>query len=223
MYIEYITTQPVSANELLPLIITGGRFEATFEKKNGDCRTLDAVFESTRHIDKGIVTVFDFVKNGYRSLNLETLLSLSVNNSLFERTEEGTFIQTILDKELVIRKIERVIDMPMPYLSKWTPMEVYELHLGLENIYVPELDAIRAYEESESYIDNEIISMILCGELKFYESMTLEQLAASESFDIPIPIPEHIDISYGNYSYQASDLEPYFAETSYGVIQIKQV
>jgi len=70
--------------EILPELITANEFEATFIKKDNSLRTIKCLFESTRYIDKGVLTVFDLEKGDYRSISLTTLLKVQVKNKVFE-------------------------------------------------------------------------------------------------------------------------------------------
>jgi hypothetical protein len=73
---------------LLPQIIKAKGFNATFFKKDGSLRFMYCKFESTKYLDKGIVTVFDMQKGTFRSLNLYTLQNIQIGNVHYSLKKE---------------------------------------------------------------------------------------------------------------------------------------
>lgn len=73
--------------ELLPVLIKAKRFEVLFVKKDFTERKMNCEFESTNHIDKGILTVWDLEISGYRSINLETLKRVVIKDTIFTLKE----------------------------------------------------------------------------------------------------------------------------------------
>lgn len=64
-------------------------FTVTFIKKNGEVRTINGMLGVTKHLKGGeksyndenynYLTVYDFNVKGYRTVNLETILTLTAN------------------------------------------------------------------------------------------------------------------------------------------------
>lgn len=69
--------------ELLPQIINSEKFDATFIKKNGEERNIVCEFEATHHIDKNVLTVYDLAKCDYRSINMDTLSKVVIDNTVY--------------------------------------------------------------------------------------------------------------------------------------------
>jgi hypothetical protein len=80
LYMGYSTVK--NWYELLPQMIMA-KFSAKFIKKNGETREITCVFESTQHIHKGILTVFDTSKQDYRSINMDTLQEVEIGGILY--------------------------------------------------------------------------------------------------------------------------------------------
>lgn len=87
---DYLETETVKSWYLiLPTIIKADRFKAVFIKKNGEVREINCIFESTLHIQKGVITVFDLEKQDYRSINMKTLEEIVINGVLYTLNTES--------------------------------------------------------------------------------------------------------------------------------------
>ena len=72
----------------------GKIFSATFEKKDGTIRTINCrrnvrkgvkgVGYSFDPMSKGLLSVYDMQSNGFRFINLETLVEAKVNGEIFK-------------------------------------------------------------------------------------------------------------------------------------------
>ena len=71
------------------ILQSAGRFvTVTFEKKNGELRTLTGRLGVTKHLKGGTstlnadayITIYDVVNKGYRAINRETIRSVTINH-----------------------------------------------------------------------------------------------------------------------------------------------
>ena len=71
------------------ILQSAGRFvTVTFEKKNGELRTLTGRLGVTKHLKGGAstlnpdayITIYDVVNKGYRAVNRETIRSVTINH-----------------------------------------------------------------------------------------------------------------------------------------------
>lgn len=74
--------------ELLPELINSIKFEATFIKKNKEERNMLCKFEATRYLNNEILTVYDLVKCDYRSINMNTLSKVIIDNTAYTLKKE---------------------------------------------------------------------------------------------------------------------------------------
>lgn len=74
--------------ELLPELINSIKFEATFIKKNKEERNIVCEFEATRYLNNEILTVYDLEKCDYRSINMNTLSKVIVDNTAYTLKKE---------------------------------------------------------------------------------------------------------------------------------------
>jgi len=72
----------------------GQIFSAVFIKKNGDVRTMTCRLKVTKHLkggelaydaeSRGLLPVFDMNKQAYRTINVNTLVSLTINGQSYK-------------------------------------------------------------------------------------------------------------------------------------------
>ena len=213
----------ITTEGLIYMILNTNNFIATFIKKNGAVRTMDCLFESARYLEKsGVITVFDTQLQNYRSINVNTLQRLSVKNCTYVQIEKNIF-EAIKDKNALIATIENILGMSMSKMQKaWSYEQLNELYEKLLELDEYDLNATKAMNEYQNGIDLGTISEIEEGYLEFIPNMTLHEVAQTESFSILIPVPEYINSSYADYVLSEEDLEEYYAQTSFGVIQIQR-
>lgn len=217
----------LSRYELIPTLIDATSFEVEFIKKNGKERTMKCLFESTRYIEQGVMTVFDLVKKQYRSINFKTLSKIIVDDMVYQITLKGKFVLTGNRKEALLEKIAEIIGNDISVLNTWSYDDLMDVYDELEQITIPyDLDALKAlfeYSYEVGSIDFETITDVIQGNLEFVPAVTIEQMAEMELFSINIPIPEYINDTYIDYKFNADDLLQYYYEASAGVLQIKTV
>ena len=213
----------ITTEGLIYMILNTNNFIATFIKKNGAVRTMDCLFESARYLEKsGVITVFDTKLQKHRSINVNTLQRLSVKNCTYVQIEKNIF-EAIKDKNALIATIENILGMSMSKMQKaWSYEQLNELYEKLLELDEYDLNATKAMNEYQNGIDLGTISEIEEGYLEFIPNMTLHEVAQTESFSILIPVPEYINSSYADYVLSEEDLEEYYAQTSFGVIQIQR-
>lgn len=78
----------------LEIIETGCIFSATFVKKDGEVRTMNCRRKVTKGVtgkgmkfkpsDKNLLVVYDMHKQGFRMINLETLIEAKVNGLTYK-------------------------------------------------------------------------------------------------------------------------------------------
>jgi|SaaInl8_200m_RNA_FD_contig_123_9981_length_1776_multi_4_in_1_out_0_2 hypothetical protein len=56
-------------------------FKCEFIKKNGEVREMIATFEEDHPTSSNLIIVFDIVKDSIRIVNIDTLLSLTINKT----------------------------------------------------------------------------------------------------------------------------------------------
>jgi len=81
-------------NKFLEATNDGRIFSATFVKKDGTIRTINCRRKVTKGVtgkglafkpsDKGLMVVFDMVNDGFRMINLNTLIEAKVNGQIFK-------------------------------------------------------------------------------------------------------------------------------------------
>lgn len=204
--------------EIIPELIKAKSFEVEFVKQNNEVRVMECVFESLRYINQGIMTVLDTAKNAYRSINFDKITKIIIGNAVFELQQKRlTYIGNRKIKQLAL--LENHLNVDIAKFNDWNYQDIKELCDELIYVSDSDLNAIRALLENNCNIDFYTIKSVLDGKLEFFENITLSEVAEHELFTINIPIPDTIDTSYIDYKFQIEDLEPYYAETSYGVIQ----
>jgi len=211
---------------LIPALIGTEKIEATFVKANGEIRVIKCLFESTRYITKGILTVFDIEKQGYRSINLATLKSICLEDEIYSVNEDSSLTYDgdrrvkMLDLLTYILG-EEVFESISSLKYEWL-CDLYEL---VEDINTTELEAVKAmfeYFSEHRYFDFYEIEDVISGKYEFIPNVSLETLAHGQLFGAYIPLPNW-NISYGDYLYREDDLRGYYYEASHGVIQIRNI
>ena len=221
--------QTISRYELIPTLIKASSFEVVFIKKNGQERTMKCLFESTRYIEQGILTVFDLVKQKYRSINFKTLKQIIIADMIYQPTPKGKLLLIGNRKEKLLEKIYEIIDRDIAVLRNWSYDELLFLYDELEQITISyDLEALRAlfeyaYESGSVDFNMEMIMNVLQGDLEFIPKVTIEQVAQGQMFSICIETPEYINIEYIDYQYTTQDIEAYYYEASNGVLQVKKI
>lgn len=81
-------------NKFLKATNDGRIFSATFVKKDGTIRTINCRRKVTKGVtgkglafkpsDKGLMVVFDMANDGFRMINLNTLIEAKVNGQIFK-------------------------------------------------------------------------------------------------------------------------------------------
>jgi hypothetical protein len=81
-------------NKFLEATNDGRIFSATFVKKDGTIRTMNCRRKVTKGVtgkglafkpsDKGLIVVYDMHKDGFRMINLNTLIEAQVNGQIFK-------------------------------------------------------------------------------------------------------------------------------------------
>ena len=210
--------------EMIPVLINEKSFEVEFVKSNGKVRFMECEFESLRYIDQGIMTVLDTAKNAFRSINFKTITKIVIGNHVFEVKPKMKKIIYVGNRKLKqYALIESYLDTDVTILHSWDYKELVELYLELIWVVEADLNAIRALFENGCNIDFYTIKSVIDGDLEFFEDCTLSEVAKNELFTKNIPTPDNFDTSYTDYKFQESDLEPYYATTSYGVIQYNSI
>jgi len=221
--------QTISRYELIPTLIKASSFEVVFIKKNGQERIMKCLFESTRYIEQGILTVFDLVKQKYRSINFKTLSQIIVADMIYQLTPKGKLLMIGNRKEILLEEIGEMIGDDISVLASWSYEELLYLHSELEQITVSyDLEALKAlfeyaYESGSIDFNMEMIEDVLQGDLEFIPNATMEQVAQMQMFSVCIPTPDYINIEYIDYQYTTQDIEAYYYEASNGVLQVKKV
>lgn len=217
----------LSRYELIPTLIDATSFEVVFIKKNGKERIMKCLFESTRYIEQGVMTVFDLVKQQYRSINFKTLSKIIVNDLVYQITFKGKFMLLGNRREHILEKIQEIIGNDISVLNDWSYDDLLDVYDELEQLNRGyDLEAAQAlfeYAYEVGYIEFATISDIIQGNLEFIPNTTLEQVAKLELFSICIPIPDYINIAYITYQYSVDDIQEYYYEASNGVLQVKKV
>ena len=70
----------ISRLKILGVIQESKSFECTFVKKDKTIRDMRCTFEDIRSKENTLITVWDIDNNGYRYVNLETILTLSIKD-----------------------------------------------------------------------------------------------------------------------------------------------
>lgn len=224
-----MNTQLLSRYELIPTLIKATSFEVVFIKKNGKQRTMKCLFESTRYIEQGILTVFDLVKQQYRSVNFKTLSQIIVDDLVYQATFKGKFMFLCNRKEKLLEEIGDIIGDDISILNSWRYEELSDLQDELEQItQTYDLEAIKAlfiytYETGTTDFDMEMILDVLQGNLEFIPLACLEDAAKYQLFSIALPTPDYVNPSYIDYQFSVEDIEEYYYESPYGLIQTKKL
>ena len=81
------------SEENLKSLVGNKIFTITFIKKDGSERVMNCRYKVTKHLRGGVsttkhisylTTVYDLQANGYRNINLETVISLKVDGKIIE-------------------------------------------------------------------------------------------------------------------------------------------
>lgn len=217
----------ISRYELIPTLIQATSFEVVFVKKNGKERTMKCLFESTRYIEQGIMTVFDLVKEQYRSINFKTLSKIIINDFVYQITLKGKFLLVGNRKNALFDEITEIIDRDISVLYSWNYDDLVDVYDELEQITIPyDLEAVRAlfeYAYEVGYIGFTMITDVIQGNLEFIPSSTIEEVTSSQLFSICIATPDYINDIYIDYQFSSDEVAEYYFEASNGVLQVKQV
>jgi len=185
-----------------------------------------AIFETAKHLEQGIITVFDIDIKKYRSINIYTLESISIENITYTKYDKNNFEYISIDyKKNLITSIEVILEAQLSIFQKaWSVEQLIELYEKLLELDTIEIEVAKAIFEYENGIDCQAISDIQADNLEFFSNITLEDLANFESYSLLIPPPENINISYiPDYKPTADDLSEYYYEASNGVVQMRGV
>lgn len=217
----------LSRYELIPTLIEATSFEVEFIKKNGKERTMKCLFESTRYIEQGVMTVFDLVKQQYRSINFKTLSRIIVDDMVYQITLKGKFMLTGNRKEALLEKIQEIIGNDISVLDDWSYDDLLDVYDELEQLSTPyDLEAVQAlfeYFYEVGSIDFKTLTDVIQGNLEFVPAVTMEQMAEMELFSISMPTPDYINTSYIDYRFSVEDLQNYYFEASNGVLHVQKV
>jgi len=217
----------LSRYELIPTLIDATSFEVVFIKKNGKERIMKCLFESTRYIEQGVMTVFDLVKQQYRSINFKTLSKIIVNDLVYQITFKGKFMLLGNRRKHILEKIQEIIGNDISVLNDWSYDDLLDVYDELEQLNRGyDLEAAQAlfeYAYEIGSLDFETITDVIQGNLEFVPAVTMEQMAEMELFSITVPTPDYINTSYINYRFSVEDIQEYYYEASNGVLQIKKV
>ena len=188
---------------------------------------MKCLFESTRYIEQGIMTVFDIVKQQYRSINFKTLSKIIINDLVYEITSKGKFMLIGNRKEKILEDIQEIIDGDISVLYGWEYDDLVDVYDELDQITIPYiLEAVKAlfeYAYEVGYIGFTMVTDVINGDLEFIPAVSIEQVASSQLFSICIPTPDYINNSYIDYQYEPEDLAEYYYEATNGVLQIRKV
>ena len=212
---------------LIPELIEAQNIEATFVKANGEERTMECIFESTRYINQGILTVFDMEKRAYRSINIKTLKHLCINNDIMKVTENGNLMYSGNRRTKMIDLITNLLGYELSDI--FANLDYYyleNLYQVIEDLNHSKIEAVKALFEyffMLNYIDINEVKEAANGNLEFIPNATLEQVAEQELFGKLIPTPDYWNIEYADYKYTVEDLQDYYFEASNGVIQVWEV
>lgn len=217
----------LSRYELIPTLIDATSFEVVFIKKNGKERIMKCLFESTRYIEQGVMTVFDLVKQQYRSINFKTLSKIIVNDLVYQITFKGKFMLLGNRREHILEKIQEIIGNDISVLNDWSYDDILDVYDELEQLnrgYDSEAaQALFEYAYEIGSLDFKTITDVIQGNLEFVPAVTMEQMAEMELFSITVPTPDYINTSYIDYRFSVEDIQEYYYEASNGVLQIKKV
>jgi hypothetical protein len=218
-------TKLLSRYELIPTLIEATSFEVVFVKKNGKERTMKCLFESTRYIEQGIMTVFDLVKEQYRSINFKTLSQIIVNDWVYQLTLKGKFMLVGNRKQQILDDIQEIVDRDISVLNNWNYDDLVDVYDELEQITISyDLEAVRAlfeYAYEVGYIEFSMITDIIQGNLEFIPS-SMREVVLMQLASINIPLPDYAQRYDIEYYYTEEDLLEYYFEASNGLIQIKE-
>jgi hypothetical protein len=213
-----------SRYELIPTLIQASSFEVVFIKQNGQERTMKCLFESTRYIEQGIMTVFDLVKEKYRSINFKTLKQIIINDEVFQPTFKGKFISIGSRKEKLLESIEEIIADDISVLNAWSYEDLLDVHDELEQLGIYDLEAVRAlfqYTYEQGYFGFTMLIDVIQGNLEFILSVTIQDVTSRQLFSAYIPTPDYINTSYLEYQFNIEHISEYYFEASNGVLQVK--
>jgi len=217
----------ISKYELIPTLIVATSFEVVFIKKNGKERVMKCLFESTRYIEQGVMTVFDLIKEQYRSINFKTLRQIIINDLVYQLTIKDKFILVGNRKEQILEDIQEIVDRDISVLSNWDYDDLVDVYDELEQITISyDLEAVRAlfeYAYEVGYIGFLMITDVIQGNLEFIPSVTMGQVTSQQLFSICLPAPEYINDTYIDYLFDIEDIQEFYFEASNGVLQIKEV
>ncbi|MCF6340116.1 MAG: hypothetical protein L3J10_05100 [Sulfurimonas sp.] len=219
----------LSRYELIPTLIKATSFEVVFIKKNGKERTMKCRFESTRYIEQSILTVYDLVKQQYRSINFKTLSQIIIEDMVYKIISKGKFLLLGNRKDKILENIQEIISDDISVLNSWTYTELLNLYDELKNITVDyDLEAVKAlfeyaYETGSIDFDMSMVTDVIEGNLEFIPRVTLKQVLKMGISSLCIPLPDYINDSYINYDYNMEDIIVYYYEASNGVLQVKKV
>ncbi|MFA6195723.1 MAG: hypothetical protein WC656_03665 [Sulfurimonas sp.] len=74
----------IHKSKVLSMISTGDTFKCQFIKKDGTLRSMICSFKEIRDYGNSLVTVWDYENDGYRYVNLDTLVSISFHDAHFQ-------------------------------------------------------------------------------------------------------------------------------------------
>ncbi|WP_457743322.1 SH3 beta-barrel fold-containing protein [Sulfurimonas sp.] len=74
----------ISRFKTLDLIKNNNFVECNFIKKDGTHRNIKCSFEENQNNSSSMVLVYDIEKDGYRNVNLDTLLSIKVKDTVYK-------------------------------------------------------------------------------------------------------------------------------------------
>jgi len=208
--------------ELLPILIKAEDFEVEFIKKNGEVRTMICEFESTRHIKSGIIVVRDIEISEYRSINLDTINKLVVNNSIYNKLYKK-FVVIGKTTTYLIDKIEEILNeyiVILHSLDRKTLEVIYEELFDIDNNQKNAVNTLFAYFEIEDFFSYQILLDVISDKLEFISNISLEEIATNELYRINISV-NHFDIYNEEYKPTLQEVSAFYFESDYGVLQIK--
>jgi hypothetical protein len=212
-----------SINELLPQMINTEYFEVEFIKKDSTTRTMICEFESTRYIDKSIMTVVDLDIDEYRSINLSTITKVILDGLVYKNIANGNIIFDGYTREHTLDGLAE-LGIDVDVIESWNLDElsyIYNEIIDLDDEALRAVMAVFEYGNVENMIDIDLIMNVINKKLEFIPNYNMEQVFEQELYGISIPI-YHINISYYDENIVSlEDIEKYYFETSYGVLQVK--
>ncbi|MBU1216428.1 hypothetical protein KJ870_00640 [bacterium] len=212
-----------SINELVPQMIMAEYFEVEFIKKDSTTRSMICEFESTQYIDKSIITVVDLEIDEYRTVNLKTINKIIIDGCVYKKLSNGQIIFDGYTKEYILDEMAG-LGIEVDIIEHWSINELLCLYneiIDLNDELLTSVKAVLEFVDVENMININIIMDVISKKLEFIPNRSMEEVLEQELYGIHIPIG-YINISYyDDFKPSLADIQEYYFESSYGVLQIK--